>query len=286
MRVENLVISGQLYIVATPIGNLADISPRALAILTDVDLIAAEDTRHSRHLLQHYGINTPLQALHSHNEEKSAQQLLSKLQAGKSIALVSDAGTPLISDPGARLTRLAHQANIPVVAIPGASALIAALSVAGFSADQFYFAGFLPAKTQQRQKSLQALGKRPETAAFYEAPHRILACIEDAIEVIGAEREAALVKEISKCHETVYRATLAEIKAWLLDDPLRQKGEFVIIISAAETKKQDLDSDTQHLMQVLSKNLPLKQASQLGSEISGFNKKILYQYGLSLKDAD
>ena len=279
------VVSGHLYVVATPIGNLEDISRRALAILTDVDRIAAEDTRHSRHLLQHFGINTPLQALHSHNEEKTAHYLLDKLAQGQSIALISDAGTPLISDPGARLIHLAHQKDIPVVAIPGASALIAALSIAGFSADQFYFAGFLPAKSQQRQNRLKDLSQYRETVAFYEAPHRILASIEDAITIMGAEREAALVKEITKCHETVYRAELGAIRAWLLADPMRQKGEFVMIIAAAKSKKQAINPESQHLMQVLMAELPLKQAAKLGSQISGLNKKILYQYGLSCKNA-
>ncbi|WP_103920052.1 16S rRNA (cytidine(1402)-2'-O)-methyltransferase, partial [Candidatus Venteria ishoeyi] len=218
-----------LYIVATPIGNLEDISQRALRILQHVALVAAEDTRHSRPLLLHFGINTPLRALHEHNEQQATQQLLQQLHQGDSIALISDAGTPLISDPGQRFVQAVHQAGIPVCPIPGASALICALSAAGFSADQFCFEGFLPAKAGTREQRLQVLQDETRTLVFYEAPHRIKACVKAMLLNFGAERPAALLKELTKLHETVYRGTLAEILRWLEAEAVHCKGEFILV---------------------------------------------------------
>jgi len=279
------ISAGQLYVVATPIGNLSDLSSRAQQTLKDVDLIAAEDTRHSRILLQHYGINTPLRALHQHNEQKTVLPLIEQMQQGRDIALISDAGTPLISDPGARLVDHAHQQQIRVVAIPGPSAVISALSIAGLAADTFYFAGFLPPKTSQRQQRLTELDQHACTMVCYEAPHRILASIQDCIQVFGEQRQAALVKEISKRYEHAYRAPLIDLLVWLQAEPARQKGEFVVLIQGAEQKVSELDVQSQQTMQILCAELPLKQASLLGSQLTGLSKKVLYRYGLSLKNA-
>ncbi len=272
---------GILYIVATPIGNLSDLSQRALEILSTVDFIAAEDTRHSQRLLQHYAINTPSRALHEHNEQQMAQQLLQKLQQGQHIALISDAGTPLISDPGAKLLQILHQQKITVIPIPGPCALIAALSVAGFSADKFVFEGFLPVKAHARLQRLQQLRAESRTLVFYEAPHRIQACVQTMVEVFGAQRLGALVKEISKCHETIFHAPLTEIAAWLAENPRHQKGEFVLVLAGAPAvDKQQLTVEAQQLLHRLLAYLSLKDASQLASEITGLSKKSLYQYGL------
>ncbi len=268
-----------LYVVATPIGNLQDFSPRAQSILKTVSLIAAEDTRHTKVLLNHFSIPTALQALHEHNEKQIATQLIKRLQQGEDIALVSDAGTPLISDPGYHLIQLAHESGIQVSPIPGASALISALSVSGLSADKFYFAGFLPSKAMARQQVLKDLATQPYTLAFYEAPHRIENCIHDMIEIFGAQRIAVLVKEISKIFETVKYGELIELLAWLQADVTHQKGEFVIIIKGMDSKVQaEIDADTQRLLTILLQELPLKKAAKLASQITGMSKNKLYQF--------
>ncbi|MCK5718038.1 MAG: 16S rRNA (cytidine(1402)-2'-O)-methyltransferase [Thiomargarita sp.] len=271
-----------LYIVATPIGNLQDLSPRAQTILHEVNLIAAEDTRHSRHLLKHFGISTPLQALHEHNERQMSQILLQRLHKGDSIALISDAGTPLISDPGCYLIQMALAEKITVIPIPGASAVISALSVSGFPADCFIFEGFLPAKTVARRQCLENLSKENKTLVFYEAPHRILDCLNDMIDVFGAEREAVLVKELTKIYETVYRATLVDILNWLNTATERQKGEFVLVVSGASEDKTRLNPEAERIFHLLRKELPNKKAAKLTSEITGVSKNILYAFGLTL----
>jgi len=271
---------GTLYVVATPIGNLQDLSPRAQSTLQSVKLIAAEDTRHSRQLLAHFAIQTPLQALHEHNEQVAAQKLLQHLQAGEDIALISDAGTPLISDPGARLVSAAHQQQIPVSPIPGPSALIAALSAAGFPADQFSFLGFLPAKTNARQQFLQKHTEIGHTLVFYEAPHRIQECLADLCHVFGVQRKAALVKELSKVFETVKRGTLEELQTWLNSAAEYRKGEFVVLLEGS-TKKREFDAHAEHILRLLVAELPIKQASRLASQITGLSKNTLYAQALT-----
>jgi len=273
---------GILYVVATPIGNLQDLSPRAQSILQKVTLIAAEDTRHSRHLLTHFNITTPLQSLHEHNERLQSRALLQRLHDGKSIALISDAGTPLISDPGRYLIQMAHAEQIIVMPIPGPSALITALSVAGFLADRFVFEGFLPAKTLARQQRLENLSSESRTLVFYEAPHRIIDCLNDMVQIFGEMREAALVKELTKVFETVYRDTLSHIFNQLTVQADRQKGEFVIVVQGApEPDSHALNPETERIFQILHNALPLKQAAKLTHEITGVSKNRLYALGLN-----
>ncbi|EIJ41482.1 putative S-adenosylmethionine-dependent methyltransferase, YraL family [Beggiatoa alba B18LD] len=277
--------TGVLYVVATPIGNLADFTLRAQQVLEKVQVIAAEDTRHSRHLLTHFGINTPLQALHEHNEKQATAQLISRLQAGESVALISDAGTPLISDPGRYLIEIAHTQHIQVVPIPGASALISALSVAGLSADQFIFAGFLPAKSTARQQVLQSLSAETKTLVFYEAPHRIVDSVTDMLHCFGTERIGILCKELTKLFETVQRDSLANLLLWLNEEVERQKGEFVIVIQGAQPlDTQALNPEAERVMRLLLTELPLKQAAKLASDITGVSKNKLYDWGLTQRD--
>ncbi|MCK4608552.1 MAG: 16S rRNA (cytidine(1402)-2'-O)-methyltransferase, partial [Gammaproteobacteria bacterium] len=231
-----------LYIVATPIGNLGDITLRALEILKQVDYVAAEDTRHSKNLLTHFSIKKPMLALHDYNEKESSKTLLHHLQQGADIALVSDAGTPLISDPGYHLVTMLRAAGIKIVPIPGACAAIVALAAAGLPTDKFIFEGFLPAKTTARTARLTAIQKETRTMVFYEAPHRLLKSLDDFITVFGADRMAVLAKELTKQFETIYHANLEEIKTWLTADPKRQKGEFVLLVhGAAQPAAQAID---------------------------------------------
>lgn len=280
----SIVQSGILYIVATPIGNLDDISLRAKAILSEVDAIAAEDTRHSRPLLQHLGINTPLFAVHDHNEEQKSEIVIERLQRGESIALISDAGTPLISDPGYRLVRYAHQAGLEVRPIPGPSAIITALSVAGLATDRFCFEGFLSAKSAARRQQLQLLVDEPRTLVFYESSHRIVATVKDMVEVFGTEREATVARELTKKFETVKQATLAELNEFVTGDDNQQKGEFVILIAGKKAAQTELlDSESRRIVELLGAELPVKQAAKLAADITGIKKRIFYQYLLELK---
>jgi 16S rRNA (cytidine1402-2'-O)-methyltransferase len=272
--------TGLLYVVATPIGNLQDFSPRAQMILQQVDLIAAEDTRHSRHLLNHFGIMTSLQSLHEHNERPQTHHFLQRLQNGESIALISDAGTPLISDPGAWLVQAALKAQITVIPIPGPSALISALSVAGFPAERFVFEGFLPTKSAARRHRLEILAQETRTLVFYEAPHRLLACLDDMVQIFGQQREAVLVKELTKIFETVHRQSLVEIIHWLKIDEQRQKGEFVIIVQGYLPIEDEVSEETKRIFRILHSQLPLKQAAKLASEITGVSKNKLYALGI------
>lgn len=268
-----------LYIVATPIGNLADMVPRAVEVLQSVDLIAAEDTRHSKRLLQHFNISTPLMAYHDHSSGASVQLFIDKLLAGQSIALISDAGTPLISDPGYRIVDAAHSAAIKVIPIPGASAVVAALSAAGLPSDRFSFEGFLNARQQARCKQLQALVEESRTLIFYEAPHRVLACLQDMVTVFGAERQVVMARELTKTFETIKRATVAELAEWVAADNNQQKGECVLLVRGKQGAVEE-DAEGKRVFDLLVQELPLKQAAALAAKITGVKKNLLYQYGL------
>ncbi len=277
--------AGVLYVVATPIGNLQDISARALETLGHVALVAAEDTRHSRKLLGHYGIAVPLVALHEHNEREQTRSLLERLAGGEDIALLSDAGTPLISDPGFHLVRSARAAGLAVVAVPGPSACIAALSIAGLPTDRFAFEGFLPSKHVARCKRLETLRDEPRTLVFYESSHRIAQCLADMVTVLGGERAAVLVRELTKTFETSRGGTLQELLDWLLGDDNQQRGEFVIMLHGrSERDAEGLDAGQRKVLEVLLEELPLKQATSLAAKITGVARNRLYDYGLELKN--
>lgn len=273
---------GTLYVVATPIGNLDDISARALKVLADVALIAAEDTRHSVRLLQHFGIQTPLAACHEHNEREQGGRFLTKLQAGEDVALISDAGTPLISDPGYHLVRQARAAGIAVVPVPGACALIAALSAAGLPSDRFVFEGFLPAKAAGRRGRLEALLDEPRTLIFYEAPHRILECIEDMAAIFGDERPALLARELTKTFETLKGLPLGELREFVASDSNQQRGECVLLVAGKPAPEGDeaVDAQTLRVLDLLLAELPVKRAAALAAEITGARKNQLYQIAL------
>ena len=276
--------AGVLYVVATPIGNLLDITRRALEVLQSVSLVAAEDTRHSRKLLAHYGIGTPMLALHEHNERTATSGLLRRLESGADIALVSDAGTPLISDPGFHLVRTVREAGLQVVPVPGPSALTAALSVAGLPTDRFIFEGFLPAKQTARRQCLLELQGATATLVFYESSHRILASLGDMLAVFGADREATVARELTKTFETIRQASLAELLAWATTDSDQQKGEFVVLVhGAAKPDARVIDAATERMLALLLAELPLRQAASLAAQISGVGKNVLYEHALRLK---
>lgn len=275
--------TGTLYVVATPIGNRDDISMRALSTLAAVDTILAEDTRHSRQLLTSLGIKKPLMSLHAHNETHKSDSIIAALLLGKSFALISDAGTPLISDPGYPLVKLAQQAHIPVVPIPGACALITALSAAGIPCDTFTFAGFLPAKQAARRQKLEALRVIEHTLVVYESTHRILDSVDDIAHVFGEDCELVLAKELTKTFERFVSGSCADIRAWLLADSAHIKGEFVLIIPPRATQKES-SSDAQ-LLTVLLAELPLKQAVKIAGQLSDTHKNDLYKMALALRDA-
>jgi len=277
-----VISSGVLYVVATPIGNRADITQRALDTLGRVTRVLAEDTRHSGNLLRSLGIATPLVSLHEHNEQAQIEPLLARLRAGEDLALISDAGTPLISDPGYRIVRAARQAGIAVVPVPGPSALIAALSVAGLPTDRFVFEGFLPAKSAARRARLQALAAEPRTLVFYEASHRIQECIADMASCFGAERPAVVARELTKTFEQVQDGGLAELGIWLGDDDNRQRGEFVVLVAGApETATAEISMEARRVLEILLRELPVKQAAALAAEITGERKNTLYQLALA-----
>ncbi|HHE3575633.1 16S rRNA (cytidine(1402)-2'-O)-methyltransferase [Pasteurella multocida] len=274
-------LTGILYIVATPIGNLQDITQRALAIFEQVDLIAAEDTRHSGLLLSHYGIKKPFFALHDHNEQQKAHLLVEKLQQGQHIALISDAGTPLISDPGFDLVRQCRQAGIKVVPIPGACAAITALCASGIASDRFCFEGFLPAKSKARCDKLQNLAEEERTLIFYESTHRILDTLADIEKTLGAERYVVLAREITKTWETIVGDNVANLRQWLGEDPNRTKGEMVLIIEGKVKQETDeINPQALKALELISQSLPLKKAAAIVAEIYGYKKNALYQYGL------
>ncbi len=278
-----------LYVVATPIGNLEDMSPRAVSVLSAVDLIAAEDTRHSAPLLRHFGIKTRCVALHEHNEREASAMLVERLLAGTTIALISDAGTPLISDPGYHLICAARAQGIRIIPIPGACALISALSASGLPSDRFVFEGFLPARASARRRRLEELQNEIRTLIFYESPHRIIECIDDMAQVFGAARQGVIARELSKLFETIHGDTLAGLGAWLRADPNQQKGEFVVLVhgitqeSILETPDEP-DAATQRVLRILLTELPVKQAATLAARISGAKKNTLYEFAVKLKN--
>lgn len=277
--------SGILYVVATPIGNLQDITLRALDILKTVDAIAAEDTRHTSGLLNHFGISKKLIAVHEHNEHQSAEKLLALLNSGESIALVTDAGTPGISDPGAVVVDVLRKAGVKVVPVPGASAVIAALSASGITQNGFLFHGFLPASGAARRKQLEALKTQTVTLVFYEAPHRILECVADLTQVLGAERRITFAREVTKTFETFHTCPLAEAEAWLKADTNQQRGEFVLLVEAPALKVADtIPEDAVRTLKLLLADLPLKQAVKLATDITQLKKNDLYEFALQLKD--
>ncbi|MBU2253716.1 MAG: 16S rRNA (cytidine(1402)-2'-O)-methyltransferase [Gammaproteobacteria bacterium] len=273
---------GSLYVVATPIGNLDDISARALTILRSVALIAAEDTRHSARLMQHFGIGTPLAACHEHNERDQGGRFLARLLAGDDVALISDAGTPLISDPGYHLVRQARAAGVAVVPVPGACALIAALSAAGLPSDRFIFEGFLPAKAAGRRGRLEQVKEEPRTLIFYEAPHRILECLQDMQSVFGDERPALLARELTKTFETLKGMPLAELAAWVASDSNQQRGECVVLVAGwqAPEGEEAVSAEAMRVLNLLLAEMPLKRAAALAAEITGVRKNLLYQVAL------
>ncbi|MBK9186469.1 MAG: 16S rRNA (cytidine(1402)-2'-O)-methyltransferase [Moraxellaceae bacterium] len=277
-------MTGILYVVATPIGNLDDISARAIQVLGRVARIAAEDTRHSARLLQHLGINTHLVAVHDHNEAGKTQHLISQLLAGDDLALISDAGTPLISDPGYRLVAAAHEAKIQVVPVVGACAAIAALSAAGLPSDRFSFEGFLSAKTTARQVQLQALVHETRTLIFYEAPHRILECVQDMRAIFGEQRRVVLARELTKTFETIKQMTLAELCDFVEADTNQQRGEIVLVVEGAPADSAlAAQQEVDNLLLKLLKYLPVKASAQLAAELTGHKKNALYDRVLVLQ---
>ena len=277
-------MSAQLFVVATPIGHLDDMTYRAVQVLEFVSLIAAEDTRQSAPLLKHYNITTPLTAVHDHNEKQKIDEIIKKLQNGENVALISDAGTPLISDPGFRLVRAAQQANIRVTPIPGACAAIAALSSVGLPSDRFLFVGFLPAKSSQRQAQLEQLKNHSETLILYEAPHRIVSCLTDIQEIFGADRRIGFAREITKTFETIVQKPISELLEWVKADHHQQKGEMVLVI-AGNPNEADLEQQkVDQLLTRLLEDLSIKSASQLAADLTGLKKKALYQRALELQE--
>jgi 16S rRNA (cytidine1402-2'-O)-methyltransferase len=276
------MMTGTLYVVATPIGNLADMVPRALDILKTVALVAAEDTRHSGRLLRHFGIDTRLVSYHDRGEVDQGEAVLAALAEGRDVALISDAGTPLISDPGYRLVRAARAAGFAVSPVPGACAAVAALSVAGLPSDRFVFEGFLPARAGERQRRLEVLAHEPRTLIFYEAPHRILETLTDIAAVFGAERELVLGREISKAFETFLTGSAAELGARVAADANQRRGELVLMAAGAPERAPAGD-DLDRVLTVLLEELPLKQAVGLAARITGAAKNQLYERALALR---
>ena len=298
MSIENQAETGQsgvsqlkldvspntLYLVATPIGNLADITQRAISVLDQVDVIAAEDTRHSQRLLSHLNINTKLLAYHEHNEEQLTPRLLDELESGKSIALISDAGTPLISDPGYRLVMQAHDRDVRIVPVPGVCAAITALSAAGLATDSFTFEGFPPAKQGARLQFFEPLARQQRTMIFYVSCHRIIDTLKDMQAVFGASRRVAFARELTKTFETIKRMTLADLIPWVEADPNQRKGEIVVIVEGAPVAKTDA-SQIDHYLSILLAELPVKQSVALVVKMTGENKNDIYKRALELKDA-
>lgn len=275
-----------LYVVATPIGNLRDITLRALEVLAGADVVAAEDTRNTAHLLTHHGITARrLIAVHQHNERGAAEKIIALLHSGLSVAFVSDAGTPAVSDPGALLVQAVMAAGLRVIPIPGANAAIAALSASGLPGPHFLFYGFLPNKSSARRSALQALLSHRCTLVFYEAPHRIVECVADLCAVLGGERQIVLAREVTKLFETIHACRLSQAEAWLLADGNRQRGEFVVLVSGAEPQP-GLTAEALDTLSLLLEELPLKQAVQLAARISGANRSELYQHALRMKNPE
>ena len=281
------VTTSTLYIVPTPIGKLGDITQRALDVLSHVDLIAAEDTRHTGLLLQHFAINARLFALHDHNEQQKADQLISKLQQGLSIALVSDAGTPLINDPGYHLVNQCRKNGIKVVPLPGACAAITALSAAGLPSDRFCYEGFLPAKTKSRQDCLRDLAQEPRTLIFYESTHRLLDSLADMVTVWGEARYVVLARELTKTWETIQGMPVGELLNWVREDENRRKGEMVLIVEGYQKPQEDhFAPEVLRTLAILQKELPLKKAAAVTAEIYGVKKNALYKHVIAQNEAE
>ncbi len=276
-------MSGTLFIVATPIGNLDDITFRAVETLKSVDLVLAEDTRHSQKILNHFNIKTPVSAFHDYNEREKCNTVVDKLKQGDSIALISDAGTPLISDPGYILVSAAKKNSVNVVPIPGPSALITALSASGIPSDRFSFFGFLPSKQNARIKTLKTFASRPETIIVYESPKRIMATLTDMLFVFGEEREVCLAKELTKTFETILTTNISNLIDYISADPGHQKGEFVLLISSTAKKGQlELDQQLGRLLPVLCSEMGSSKAAKLAAKITGIDKKYCYQRAIEL----
>jgi 16S rRNA (cytidine1402-2'-O)-methyltransferase len=276
-------VDSGLYVVATPIGNFGDMSQRAIEVLQNADLIAAEDTRHSLRLLQFFAIDTPTMAYHDHSDDRALQRIGKCLADGGSVALVSDAGTPLISDPGYRLVRHVQDGGFAVFPLPGPCAAIAALSVSGLPTDRFLFEGFLPARDGTRINRLAALAAEPMTLIFYEAPHRIEASLQSMIEVFGGDREAVLAREITKTFETIRRGPLSGLAQFVSGDSNQQKGEIVLIVAGKPKGEQEIAADVSKLLSRLAQELPAKKAAAVVADCTGLRKKQLYEYLLSVK---
>ncbi len=274
-----------LYVVATPIGNLSDITLRALETLRTVDVIAAEDTRVTVRLLDRHGISGKLLAVHEHNERRAAERLVGLLAGGKAVALVTDAGTPGVADPGAQVVAAVREAGYTVVPLPGPNAAVAALSASGFAADRFLFCGFLPARAAERRRTLAELATQTATLVFYEAPHRIVDSVTDICSAFG-ERDIVFARELTKIHETVHRCRLDAAVDWLQADENRRRGEFVLVVAGAPKARQDGEADVEHVLKILLGELPLKQAVALAVRLTGGNRSALYQRALGLKGKD
>lgn len=277
-------IPGTLFIVPTPIGNLEDITHRAISVLNQVNVIAAEDTRHSQKLLQHYSISTRLISLHDHNETQRAKQIIEKLELGESVALISDAGTPLISDPGYSLVNQCRQAGLEVVPLPGACAAITALSAAGLPTDRFIFEGFLPVKQQAKQQALEKLTRETATCVFYESPRRIEDTVQATVNVLGEERSVVLAKELSKAFETFFSGTAAQALAWLQEDDNHRRGEFVYLVGGYAGSGDSVPDEAISLLKLLMVDMPLKKAAAVTAKHYDLKKNALYQLGLSFDD--
>ena len=282
---EQIIQPSTLYIVATPIGNLADISQRALNILENVDVIACEDTRHTQRLLSAYSIKNRTMSMHDHNERQRQEQIAALLQEGKSVALVSDAGTPLISDPGFHLVRHCRQLGLAVSPIPGACAAISALSVAGLPTDRFTFEGFLPSKSGARQATLNELASEARTMVFYDAPRRAIDTVEDIVKVLGGERYVVMARELTKTFETVHSDTAENLLAWLQEDPNQLKGEMVLIIEGHKVDPNEIPAHVIATLKLLLAEMKPKKACAIAAEIYGVKKNALYEYALAMKES-
>lgn len=272
----------QLYVVATPIGHLDDMTYRAVEVLKSVSLIAAEDTRQSAQLLKHFNIATPLTACHDHNENFKIESLINKIKQGDNVALISDAGTPLISDPGFKFVRAAQEAGIRVIPVPGACAAIAALSAVGLPSDRFSFEGFLPSRQSQRLAQLELLKDETQSMIFYEAPHRILDSVKDMAQVFGDDRPVGFAREITKTFETIKKLTLAELAVWVAQDANQQKGEIVLVVGGNPVEKDVAQEKLDALLTRLLSEVSVKNASQLAADLLGIKKKVAYQRALEL----
>lgn len=279
-------MSAQLFVVSTPIGHLDDITYRAIEVLKSVSLIAAEDTRTSAQLMKHFNIQTPLTACHDHNESNKIDLLIDRLKNGESMALISDAGTPLISDPGFKFVRAAQEHGIRVIPVPGACAAIAALSSVGLPSDRFSFEGFLPSKQSQRVLTLEKLKDETQTLIFYEAPHRILDSVNDMVTVFGADRPVGFAREITKTFETIKKMTLGELATFIAQDHHQQKGEIVLVVGGSNIEKDVEQEKLDQLLLRLLQDLSVKAASQLAADLTGIKKKIAYQRALELTQAN